>query len=247
MVAGKADQNSKRVVFLFTGQGSQYAGMGKGLYYAEPEFRKVLDQCAEILKAHLSKPLLSILWGEDQKLLDETEYTQPALFVLEYSLAQLWKSWGIEPQAVMGHSVGEYVAACVADVYSLEDGLKLISKRAKLMQALPRNGSMVAIAAPLDQVEEAIKRFDFDVSIAAINGLESIVISGLTEKVREVAGQFEAKGVKIKNLNVSHAFHSPLLDPMLGELEKEFSDIKLSDPKIPLISNLTGKLVDRGE
>jgi acyl transferase domain-containing protein len=136
------------VVFLFTGQGAQYEGMGRQLYESQPTFRQTLTECDELLRSDLDQPLLSVLYPRDETskgLLDKTEYTQPALFALEYALAQLWRSWGIEPAAVMGHSVGEYVAACVAGVFSLKDGLKLIATRARLMQALPQNGVMTAV------------------------------------------------------------------------------------------------------
>ncbi len=180
--------------------------------------------------------------------IDETAYTQPALFAIEYSLAELWKSWEIEPDVVMGHSVGEYVAACVAGVFSLEDGLKLIAERGRLMQALPKNGKMVAIFASEEQVRTAISASNFDqVSIAAINGQNSIVISGEATAVEAVVLKLKEQGLETRQLNVSHGFHSPLMEPMLDDFAKVASEVQYSSPSIKLISNLTGKLVEENQ
>ncbi len=178
-----------------------------------------------------------------EDLLHQTLYTQPALFAIEYALAELWRSWGIVPSYVMGHSIGEYVAACVAGVFSLEDGLKLIAARGRLMQALAQNGSMAAVFANEETVRKAIMPHLDKVDVAAINGPEHVVISGERETVHEILRKLETEGVKHKPLVVSHAFHSPLMEPMLDEFERIAREIKYSAPRMPLLSNLTGQFV----
>jgi acyl transferase domain-containing protein len=180
-------------------------------------------------------------------LLNETLYTQPALFAFEYALAELWRSWGITPDLLLGHSVGEYVAACVAGVLSLEDGLRLIAKRAELMQSLPRYGSMAAVFASVEQVTKAIAPYLDQVSIAAVNGPQHVVISGQSKAVEDIARTLEAEGIQSKPLTVSHAFHSPLMEPILDSFEQFARRITYAAPRLRLVSNLTGQPFAPGE
>ncbi|WP_191761877.1 type I polyketide synthase [Komarekiella delphini-convector] len=239
-------KNSPKIAWLFTGQGSHYIGMGRQLYEQAPTFCQTIDLCNDILRSYLEIPLLEILYPttDENPLLNQTAYTQPALFAIEYALAQLWRSWGIKPDVVMGHSLGEYVAACVAGIFSLEDGLKLIAHRGRLMQQLASGGEMVSVNASLETVNQLIAPYTQKVAIAALNGPESIVISGESQAIGMLLNNLESQAIKTKVLQVSHAFHSPLMSPMLAEFEVVANQITYHQPQIPLISNVTGTRAD---
>jgi acyl transferase domain-containing protein len=181
----------------------------------------------------------------EHALIDRTRYTQPALFAFEYAMAELWRSWGVQPALVCGHSVGEYAAACVAGAMSLEDGLTLIAERARLMEELPPGGAMAAVRAERDSVATWLDGHEQSVSLAAVNGPANLTLSGAADVLERILGQLQAGGTPVQRLNVSHAFHSPLIEPMLDHFEARAADIDFRLPSVPLVSNLTGTVLDR--
>ncbi|WP_018417072.1 type I polyketide synthase [Teredinibacter turnerae] len=227
--------------FLFSGQGSQYRGMGKGLYQSQPVFRGVIDECDALFKGTLEYSLIDVLWGDDETLINETQYTQPALFALEMALARLWENWGIVPGAVIGHSVGEYAAACFSGVFSLADGLKLIAARGRLMAERCERGAMSAVFAPVDTVETLLVNYGGQLAVAAINGPQSTVVSGEQSALNDFLAELESKGISYQTLSVSHAFHSPMMAPMLDAFAEVARSIDYQRPRLSIISNLTGR------
>jgi acyl transferase domain-containing protein/SAM-dependent methyltransferase len=245
LATGRTEGSARpQVAFLFTGQGAQCAGMGRSLYESSPVFRRALEECAHGLTPYLERGLLDTIFPQpgEQTPINETVYAQPATFAIEYALAQLWRSWGIAPVAVLGHSLGEFAAACVAGALSLEDALRVVAERGRLSHELPANGAMAAIFAPGDVVEAEIARSDGAMSVAAFNGPEHFVVSGLRAAVEAALSRLEAAGVRVKMLRVPHAAHSHLVDPVLPAFRRTMETVRFEAPRIALVSNLTGTL-----
>ena len=239
------------VVFMFSGQGTQYADMGLGLYWAEPGFRAPVDECAEILKRHLGFDLRDVLFpsgGARERAgerLRQTGLTQPALFTLEYALARLWQEWGVAPKAMIGHSIGEYVAACLAGVLSLADALALVAIRGRLMEQLPP-GAMIAVPMSEAAVRSALGS-NGSVSLAAVNAPSLCVLSGPSDAVEHVGAELTRRGLPSRPLHTSHAFHSSMMEPMLAEFERAAAGVAFKPPQIPYVSNVTGTWIQPHE
>jgi amino acid adenylation domain-containing protein len=241
-------QGQPRLVWLFPGQGSQYPGLGSQLHSAEPAYARCVDECLDLLPAEPGGQLRDLLLKPDAgrgaaERLQRTELAQPALFITGYALARLLRSWGVTPQAMLGHSIGEYVAACVSGVMDLPDALRLVTARGRLMQAMPP-GDMLAVSLAED---ELAPRLPADVSIAAVNAPELTVAGGPAEAIGELARRLRADGIGSRVLHTSHAFHTAMMEPMLAEFAAEFSGITLREPGIPYLSDVTGDWITPGQ
>ena len=233
-----------KTAWLFPGQGSQYVGMGRELFETEPVFRETVSRCAAAVDGILEKPLLDVIFGADgDDVLRHTSYAQPALFAVEMGLARLWQSWGLEPDVVLGHSVGQYSAACVTGVFGLEDGALLLAERGRLFGSLPAGGRMVAAFADADRVESCTDEFP-RLSVAAYNGANT-VLSGPAEDLERAVAGLTADDVRCEWLDTSHAFHSALLDPVLDEFESYASGFEFGSPQRTLVCNRTGVAIGR--
>ena len=236
------ETGSRALVFLLSGQGSQHVNMARGIYENEPVFRRHLDHCAEQLETHLGLDLRTMLYPEAQRAheagerLRQTGFTQPALFAVDYALAKLWMAWGVRPQALLGHSLGEYAAACLAGVFSLDDALKLVAERGRMMQALP-GGTMLSVPLGRDALEPLLGG---DLSLAAVNSPKLCVVSGPNEAIDLLRNRLTREGIQCQRLHTSHAFHSAMMDPIVDSFVAKVAAIPLLPPTLPVMSNLTG-------
>ena len=249
-ITGFVEPKTRPITFMFPGQGAQYVNMAAGLYREEPIFRKEVDESAELLHSHLGFDLRQVLYPVDQSAiadnsarLKQTEVTQPALFVIEYATARLLLDWGLKPEAMIGHSIGEYVAACLAGVFSREDALSLVAARARLMQNLPGGGMLVI---PLSE-GEVCPMLSEGLALAAVNGPASCVVSGSHEKIEPFEQRLIAKTIACRRLPTSHAFHSPMMEPMLCAYREVCSRVRFHAPRLAYISNLSGTWIKETE
>ncbi|RRS10215.1 SDR family NAD(P)-dependent oxidoreductase [Pseudoalteromonas sp. J010] len=242
LAASKLPVKGEQIAFMFTGQGSQYKGMGQALYGINRVFKSTVDECEAFIEKAAGFSIKAVMWGADSKRLSQTEFTQPSLFVLEYALAKMWQSWGVQPSIVMGHSIGEYAAACIAGVFSLQDALKMVLARGRLMQKLPSDGAMLAVVANGNVVKELMADLPAEkIAVASYNSVRQTVLSGDKSLIKVVAERGEEKGITCVMLDVSHAFHSPLMRPMLAEFRVIAQQVNYSTPKLDFISTCTGK------
>lgn len=264
------DGAERRVVFMFPGVGAHYVNIARGLYESEQSFRRIIDHCSEVLLPHLGFDLRKDLYPENQESaipaigpapldlrkmlkgrngdhspqrIDRTDVNQPLLFVIEYALAMLWMEWGIQPQAMIGYSLGEYVAACLAGVMSLEDALKLLAGRARMIQELPQ-GALLAVALASEQIQPLLGD---ELSLMAVNGPEQSVVSGPVAAIEAFEEKLMADGISCRRLEASHAFHSRMMEPIFGQVTDIARGIQLNPPQIPYISNVTGTWIKTGE
>ena len=242
---GRASQAPAKVALMFTGQGAQYPGMAKHLYETLPAFRRIVDECATHFDAHLERPLLACLYGadSDEALLAQTQLTQPLMFTMDYALGRLLLDWGVKPACMLGHSVGEYAAACLAGVMSLADAVRIIAARGRLIAALPAGGGMTAVFDTQDSLAPMLAAYADKLWFAAHNGAHQ-VISGELGALAQLQEQLQAQGRVCRPLRVSHAFHTPLLTPMLDEFSRVLNEVQFAAPRIPLVSNLGGRWID---
>jgi acyl transferase domain-containing protein/surfactin synthase thioesterase subunit/acyl carrier protein len=248
---GPADRRSvreggARVAFLFTGQGAHYPGMAVELYRTQPVFREAIERCDARLRAYVGRRIVDVLTasGELADALDRTEVIQPVTFAVQYALARLWESWGVIPAAVLGHSLGELAAACIAGAMDVDDALAFVAERGRLMAGLPGQGAMAAIFAEEATVRETLSAVGGRLTIAALNAPTSLVISGPLDEVTEAIRRFEARGIAMRPLTLGHGFHSSLVDPILDALEAAAGRVPFAPPRVPIVSNVTGMRVE---